>query len=118
MQLMTIREAARALGVPEGRIRRAVREGALSCLELGNRRMVDLEEARALAADAGVGLKEMAERTGLSVHALRRGILAGWIPARKEGKAWRMDAQEAEKAIRARMARREPGRKADDDGRY
>ena len=46
MNLKTIREAAAALDVNEAVIRRAVKCGELSVMALGNRMLVDIDEAR------------------------------------------------------------------------
>ena len=46
MNLKTIREAAAVLEINEAAVRRAVRCGELSVMALGNRMLVDIDEAR------------------------------------------------------------------------
>ena len=67
MNLKTIREAAAALDINEAAIRRAVKCGELSVMALGNRMLVDIDEARdVLVKPDGVTISVVSAETGLT----------------------------------------------------
>ena len=67
MNLKTIREAAAVLDIKESIIRRAVRCGELSVMLLGNRMLVDIDEARdVLSKPDGVMIDAVSEETAVS----------------------------------------------------
>lgn len=104
MNFRTIREAAEMLNISESRMRRAVNDGRVPSLKLGNRAVVDVDVAAGFFADdGGVSITEVSKATGLTVSAIRSGIEEGWIPCEKPGRAYvfQMDAVRA--AIEARI---------------
>lgn len=106
MKLVSIAEAAKAIGWSRLQVVRAIDEGKLHPLILGSKRMVDFEEACRLAEktkDEGVGIEELSEKTGLAVGAIRAGIAEGWIPCWRKGRAYRFDVHEVIRAIRLRI---------------
>lgn len=111
MNLKTIREAAVALDVNESLVRRAVGCGQLSCMALGNRKLVDVDEAReVLAKPRGVTIDQVSAQTGLTTSAIRRGIREGWMPCTKLGKRYDFDIEAVRAAIASRMKRQIGGR--------
>lgn len=109
MNYKTIPDAARALGVHEGKVRRAVKSGSLASLKLGNRPLVDLDEAKAVLAEPeGVTIDVVSAETGLTVGAVRRAVREGWMPSRKPGKAYLFDLEAVREAIRQRVEEQTP----------
>lgn len=104
MKFMTIREAAAALNISEGRMRRAVRTGEVPSMQLGTRAVVDVDTVAALLKQPeGVGIETVSAETGLSVSAIRRAIREGWMPCTKPGKAFVFQMDEVRAAIEARV---------------
>lgn len=106
MNLISIAAAAELVGWSRLQVERAIEEGKLRPLHVGNRRMLDENEVRALAArmqDTSVGIKELSEQTGLTVGAIRTGIAEGWIPCWRSGRAYRFDLSDVIRAIRLRI---------------
>ncbi len=104
MKFKTIKGAAEALGIPEGRMRRAVRTGKVPSMKLGSRTVVDIDAAAGILRSAqGVSIDEVSQETGLSVPAIRRGIREGWIPCEKPGKAFVFDMDAVREAIQTRI---------------
>ena len=109
MNMQTVRTVCEVLGVPEYRVRNAIRDKQLKVLPLGNRQLIDLDEARALLVKPSEGTIKMAELSaaiGISQTGIRRGIREGWIPCEKVGKAFVFHLEDVEKAIRERMEKR------------
>lgn len=90
MRFMTIAEAARLLGIPEQRLRRGVEAGRYPYVQIGHRKLVDMDELEPIirAERATIGIREAAQLTGLPETAIRRGAREGWLPCRKDGKAY------------------------------
>lgn len=90
MRLMTISEAARLLGISEQRLRRGVEAGRYPYIRIGSRKLVDVDELEPVirAEQATIGIREAAQLTGLPMTAIRRGAREGWLPCRKDGKAY------------------------------
>lgn len=106
MKMLSIAEAAKAIGWSRLQVVRAIEEGKLKPLHMGNKRMLDLDEVLRLAEktkDKGVGIEELSEETGLAVGAIRAGIAEGWIPCWRKGRAYRFDVHEVIRAIRLRI---------------
>ena len=104
MNLKTIREAAAVLDIKESFIRRAVRCGELSVMLLGNRMLVDIDEARdVLSKPDGVMIDAVSAETGLTASAIRRGVREGWIPYSKVGQRYYFDLDDVRAAILRRM---------------
>lgn len=104
MTLTTIPNCAKTLQVSEGRLRRAIENGQLPSMPLGNRMLVDTEEARAvLCRPEGVKIGVVAEQTGLTDTAIRRAIREGWMPCERIGKAYLFDMDAVFAAIKKRM---------------
>lgn len=106
MKMATINEVARAVGMSRQRVSRAIDAGALPVLRLGNRRMVDLEEAEkyfAIKRSDGIGVDALSTATGLSAGAIRQGVRDGWIPHWKYGRYLRFDKDAVFAAIQKRI---------------
>ena len=104
MNLQTIRTVAHELGVSESAVRRAIADGRLSTLPLGNRMLVDLDTARsALQAPCGLDIHQVSEQTGLNKTAIYRGVREGWIPCEKGGRSLRFQLDDVLEALRQRM---------------
>lgn len=108
MNLQTVRTVCKELGVPENRVRRAIRSGQLDVLKLGNRLLIDMDTAREMFAQAEgtINIGELSKAIGMSETGIRRGIREGWIPYERVGWAYLFRLDEVEKAIRKRMAKR------------
>ncbi len=107
MKMATIPEVVRTLGVGRSRIVRAIEKGELRVLKLGNRMLVDLDDASELVKrwdDSGIGIDALSTETGLSVGAIRAAVKEGWLPFHKSGKAFRFDLDEVNRAIELRIA--------------
>lgn len=104
MNIKTVCETARILEVQESLLRRLIRSGKLKTLRMGNRQMLDVDDARkVLAAHAGVGIREIMAETGLTENAIRCGCREGWIPYRMDGNAYSFDIEKVKRAIQERM---------------
>jgi len=107
MKMVTVAEAAKALGVSRPRLTRALDAGKIPSMPLGCRRVVELETARAYfdsQRSAGVGMDALMTATGLKAGAIRRGMREGWIPYwRDEGTRLRYDLDAVYAAIDRRM---------------
>lgn len=104
MNLKTIREAAAVLEISETVIRRAVRRGELSVMALGNRMLVDIDEARdVLSKPDGVMIDAVSMETGLTISAIRRGMREGWMPYTKVGQRYYYNIEDVRAAILRRM---------------
>lgn len=108
MNLQTVRTVCKELGVPESRVRRAIRAKQLDVLKLGNRLLIDMDTAREMLVqvEGTIKIDELSRAIGMSETGIRRGIHEGWIPCEKVGKAYLFRQDEVEKAIRERMAKR------------
>lgn len=117
MNYVTIRSVSERLGVSETMLRRAVADGTLESLQVGNRMLIDLDLVRDWLAPAGarVGIEEVSMATGLTVSAIRRGIQEGWIPCEKPGKSYLFDLDKVLASIR-RRASGETGGESDERG--
>ena len=112
MNLKTIREAAAALEISEGVVRGAVRRGELNVMTLGNRMLVDIDEARVvLAKQEGVKIEAVSAETGLTLSAIYRGVREGWIPYTKPGRSYLFDIDAVRAAIEQRMRKVSNSRK-------
>ncbi len=106
MRMLAIADVAKEIGWSRQQVIRAIEAGELKPLILGSKRMVDLEEAQALASrvrDEGIGIEAVSSLTGLTVGAIRAGIAEGWIPCWRKGRAWRFDGQQVIAAIQKRI---------------
>ena len=104
MKLVTIRDAAAALGVSESKLRRAALAKEIPSMKLGNRTLVDLDAVRdIMQVTPGVSIKAVSEATGLNITAIRRGIHEGWMPCAKAGKAYTFQLDEVLAAIEQRI---------------
>lgn len=105
MNLQTVRTICKELGVAEIRVRRAIANGKLDTMKLGNRVLVDLDTARDVLQPVveGASIEDVSQETGLTVTAIRRGIREGWIPCEKPGKAYVFNLDEVKQALRKRM---------------
>lgn len=109
MNLQTIRSAAATTGVSESIIRRAVCAGKIDSLQLGNRRLIDVDKVgdSLRGLEDGITTEELSRETGLAMSAIRRGVKAGWLPGWKGAHGtWRFDLEEAKCAIRQKMQSR------------
>ena len=104
MNLQTIRTAARELGVSEASVRKAVADGRLKTLPLGNRRLVDLDTARnILSPPSGLNIGALSVETGLNRAAIYRGVREGWIPCQRDGRSLIFQLDEVLAALKKRM---------------
>ena len=111
MKFLTIREAAEALDVPEHRLRRDIREGRTPHMKLGNRAVIDVDQARALYPKREtISIQELSRQTGLTQGAIRRAIRAGWMPCTKPGKGYEFELEAVNAAIAARVAASSSGK--------
>ncbi len=112
MKLATVSDALRQLKaedliISESKLRRDAQSGRLPSMIVGTRTLIDLDVARELAYRGdGITIEQLSEETGLKVCMIRRGIREGWIPSRKEGKAYRFDLAEVQAAIEQKMKKR------------
>jgi len=108
MNMQTVRTVCEELGVSETRVRRAIADGKLDVLMLGNRMLIDLDTAREILPPIinGATMQDVSRETGLCESAIRRGIREGWIPFDKSGKHYVFDLDEVVKAIRKQMKKR------------
>lgn len=90
MKLMTINEAAGVVNRSEQQLRRGVSEGRYPFIEIGARKLLDVDELAEIiqAEDSTINIRQAAELTGLSEKTIRRGCREGWIPHRKGKKAY------------------------------
>lgn len=106
MKMATINEAARELRVTRQRINRAITAGALHPLQVGSRGLIDIDEARRVfgppPADA-VEMEELAQITGLTTRAIRRGMAEGWLPWVQDGRRKKFDVNAVCAAMERRM---------------
>lgn len=90
MYLVTCAEAAQRLGVSAQTVRRRVRSGAVPCLTIGGRVLIDLDVLRAEfdrdLRDEGemITMEALSELTGLSLRDIRRGLAEGWLTCRRD----------------------------------
>lgn len=111
MNYQTINAAAKLLGVSETRVRRAAKAGEFGTLKLGNRTLVDVDEAKGvLLRMDGVPIAEVSKATGLTVNAIRRAVGEGWMPYTKPGHAFLFNIDEVLEAIKGRAANQNKGK--------
>lgn len=104
MNLKTIRVTADMLGVSENTVRRAVHDGKIPYIMVGNRSLVDADAARnVLTGKEGSSIEDVAAATGLKVNTIRRAIKEGWMPCEKVGRAFVFQMDEVKAAIDARI---------------
>lgn len=104
MMLATIPKCAKQLKISESRLRRAVSSGELPSMELGNRQLVDIDEANeVLCKSKCVKIGTVMEQTGLTNTAIRRAVKEGWMPCDQSGKAYLFDMDAVNAAIQRRM---------------
>lgn len=105
MNLQTVRVICEELGVSEARVRRAIADGKLDVLKLGNRTLIDLDTARDILPPIvnGATIQDVSRETGLCETAIRRGIREGWLPCDKPGKYYVFDLDAVVKAIKKKM---------------
>ena len=108
MNLQAVNTVSNALGVSRVRVRRAIADGRLEVMKLGNRTLVDLDAARQalFPIPNGLNIEQLSVATGLSVTAIRRGIREGWIPCEKPGRAYVFDLDAVTTALAGRMEKR------------
>lgn len=110
MRLRTIREACKECNVAEWTLRRAVADGRIPHLLLGNRLLVDVDcDEFSQLHPEGMSLIEVSECTGMSVSAIMRGIRDGWIPAQMIAHKYYLDIDQVTSAIKKRMTRGQTG---------
>lgn len=104
MKLATIPDAAQALEIAENRLRRDVRDGQVPSIKVGNRSLIDVDEARDLYVTRdGLSIEQLREETGLTVGGIRRAIRDGWLPCWVDGNRYRFNRDDVAQAIRQRM---------------
>ena len=108
--MRTLREAAEALGVTVGRLRRGIRSGRYPYIDLGRKQLVDLDQrteiirAEDAAREQWIGSGEMCMKTGLRPGQLRRLCREGKIPFRVDsGGHYRFQEAPALKALEKLM---------------
>ena len=101
MQLRTIKEAALILGVGESQLRRGIAAGRYAFVQVGNRRLVDVEELRKVleAEDALLDVRQAARLTGVSESTLRRMAKDKRIPYKMIGRGIAFQRDELLKAL-------------------
>lgn len=107
MNIQTVRTVCKELNVSEQAVRRALANGKLEGLRVGNRVLIDLDAARDILTvpnRLNADIADVQAHTGLSGTAIRRGIREGWIPCEKIGRGYAFDLEQVEAAIRQRMA--------------
>lgn len=108
MNLQTVNAVSNALGISRERVRRAIANGHLEVMKLGNRSLIDLDTARRVLT-GGMNIEAVSAATGLSVTAIRRGIREGWMPFEKPGKSYMFDLEKVKAALAERMEKRGDG---------
>lgn len=110
MRLMTIREACKETRIAEWTLRRAVADGRVPHLLLGNRLLVDIDgnEIHQLHPE-GSSVSEISEATGMSESAILRGIREGWLPAEMIAHKYYLNLDQVTDAIKKRMTRGRTG---------
>ena len=105
MNLQPISAASKKLGVPDSRIRKAVKEKKLRMMRLGTRMLVDMDEVQEMLAEeySGATIKDVMAATGLCDTAIRRGVREGWLTCQKTERGLIFDLDEVLKAIEKRM---------------
>lgn len=108
MKMATLAEAERDLDVKAITIRRRAIRGEYPYLMIGTKMMVDLDILRPIVEaerkrNNGINITTLAEKTGLKVSAIRRGIKEGWIPYWMENRRARFDFLKVQDAIIAHM---------------
>jgi hypothetical protein len=93
------------MNISEDRLRRAVVAGDIPALKLGNRTLIDIDQTQDIFNEikVGVTIKEVSEQTGLSIHAIRRGMRDGWLPYSKPGKFYVYNMEAIYTAIKKRI---------------
>lgn len=101
MKLKTINEAAALVGKSPQQLRRGIEAGRYPYVPLGSRKLMDVDELQEIIRqeDSTIGMVEAVELTGLNDKAIRRGIREGWIPCKKDGKAYRFKPGELIEAL-------------------
>ncbi len=108
MNLQTVNAVSSALGISRDRVRRAIANGHLEVMKLGNRNLIDLDTARRVLI-GGMNIEALSAATGLSVTAIRRGIKEGWMPFEKPGKSYMFDLEKVKAVLEGRMEKRGDG---------
>lgn len=109
MKLTTIPDAVKLLEsenfkVSESKLRRDAQAGKIPSMKVGTRTLIDVDVARQMVHQPrGLGIEAISAETGLKVSTIRRGISEGWIPARKDGRAYEFDLADVWAAIERRM---------------
>lgn len=108
MNMATINEAAKALGINAQKLRRGVESGKYPFVPIGTRKLVDIDKLREIMGteDATIGIKEASELTGLSEKTIRRGIREGWLPHQRHGKAYELKPGEIIAALQGMEVRK------------
>ena len=108
MNMATINEAAKALGINAQKLRRGVESGKYPFVPIGTRKLVDIDKLREIMGpeEATIGIKEASELTGLSEKTIRRGIREGWMPNQRHGKAYELKPGEIIAALQRMEVRK------------
>ena len=104
MRIMTVGEAAAALGISRSQLRRGIQSGKYPAIYWGGRILVDLDALKAIiAAERRVGLKACADQIGMSASTLRRMAQAGLIPYTVENGRYLFEPELVKEALRKLM---------------
>lgn len=104
--MMSVPSAAETLGISAYALRRAIRSGQIPVVTVGKKVLVDVDSAKVVLAPRareGVGIAALAQQTGMTVSAIRRGIDEGWLPHWRAGRAYMFDVSTVEEALERRL---------------
>ena len=111
MKMSTIPEAAKALNVSSSTLRRAVTDGRIPSMHLGNRTLIDIDAVReTFKQPQGVKIEEVSRETGLSIGSIRRAITEGWMPCKKYGQCYYFHLPDVVAAIQQQLDEQQKNR--------